>query len=255
MTESASLAPPLLVAGGQPASAWQRPPLWRRLVLPIAAARRRRGHGWHRRLAHDAPERALASRVLPSPPTGAASVGGGHAESRPHDHAGRYTDRLQGEDRDALARSSSCTHWTSSSRRRSRDSGTPRGAVFLAGRAMDRLRRAGAPSRSRKSPSPADRPSSSAASIAQVGAPPGVTTTASSLRRPAVNRPPARVGGRRRADGPDDTKSRTRGSRSSLAPVPAGQPGRAVYDHPDRRAASMLRKWRCSTCRPARRRS
>ena len=51
--------------------------------------RRRRGRGWHRRLGHDAPERASRHAFCPLLTHGSRSVVGGPAIYRPHDHAGR----------------------------------------------------------------------------------------------------------------------------------------------------------------------
>ena len=100
---------------------------------------RGRCRGWHGRLARDASERALASRVLRSLQQVRRRCPWTLRSSRPHDHAGRHAHRLQ--------RGRNDRHATLRARPRSTRADAARGPrhaarpVLLAGWAMDRLRR------------------------------------------------------------------------------------------------------------------
>ena len=132
-----------------------------------------------------------------------------------------------------LTHSFSSTRWTRPSRRRSRASAGSRGHRSPLRMGDGSASSSPFPLPSRKSPSQADQPSSCAASMAQVGAPLGATTTASSLRRPHLQQDSNAC--RRPAVSRQCSRNQmgTRGGRSSLAPVLARPPGGSVYDHPD----------------------
>ena len=181
MTEVAGLVH-AAVATSAPTAPLARPPLWRRLVIPTAAvlvvgAAIGTAVWLVMRPGGDRVTRfALSS-------TGAAALS---VDNQSIDLAiTRDGTHIVYKGAEPPARSFSCAHWMNSSRRRS---------WVWARRVPHSLRpmgngsasstRARSPSRSRKWPSPADRPSLSAGSTVQAGASPGVTTTASFSRRP-----------------------------------------------------------------------
>ena len=92
MTEAASLAPAAAVTGGQTATP-ARPPLWRRLVMPTAAAIVVGAAVGTAVWLATRPSAAHVTRFALSP-TGAAALSVDPRVARPHDHAGRHAHRL-----------------------------------------------------------------------------------------------------------------------------------------------------------------
>ena len=137
MAEAASLAPAAVVTGGPTATAGATT-----AVAPPrdADCRGHRGwcRGWHGRLARDASERGSRHAFRPLS-NGCGGVVRGPSElATSRSRRTARTSSTKGPE--PPARSSSCAHWISSSRRRSRASAR-RAARSLAGWAMDRLRR------------------------------------------------------------------------------------------------------------------
>ena len=186
-------------------------------------------------------------------PTGAAALAVDQCQSRPRDHAGRHAHRLQ---RDRNQRHAALRARAGSARADAAHGlGAPRAPFSSPDGQWIGFVDIVPPSDSRKSPSPAeptlplcrlDGQSRGAtwgddgSIIFATSAPStGLQRVSSAGGEPTVLTTPNRERGRRR---------------SPLAAVLARQPGRAVYDHRDDGRASTPRRWRSSTCEPARRR-
>ena len=203
-----------------------------------------------RRLAHDASGRRSASRVsLITPPVRRRWPSTVRVATSPSRPTARTSSIRAAPERTTPALRAA--HWTSSSRRRSRARPARRGrrSPRRTGRWIGFVE-----------PVPV-----TLKKVAITGGP------ALDLCRPRWRKPRRHLGrGRhdhlrdRRAVQQDCSACRRRGGeptvltrpnrergekRSSLAAVPAGRPGRAVHDHRRRPAASMQRRWPCSTCR------
>ena len=141
MNESASLASAAPVAALQPASAWQRPPLWRRLVLPIAAlvvGGAMVGTGVWITTRPSAPR---VTRFALSSPTGPGALlvdpQSIDLTITPDGKQIVYKAMTASTGTQLFVRALDQLEPTPLT-----GPGIPRGAVFLTGRAMDRLRRA-----------------------------------------------------------------------------------------------------------------
>ena len=204
MTEAAVAA--RRCAPADRASHAAQPPLWRRLVMPTAAAIVVGAAVGTAVWLATRPTAARVTRFALSP-TGAAALSVDQSTSTSRSRRTARTSSTRG--RNQRQRSSSCAHSISSSRRRSLDSATPRAPFFSPDGQwigfVDRCPRRAQESGDHRRTGPPSLPPRQCKPRRQRGA----TTTASSLRQPLpVNRPPARVVGRRRADGPDETRPR-----------------------------------------------